>query len=505
MRVYGQLEFAQLEQVNGLGALLGPATAGRVVQDISGARAQPYFYDTVAWRQLLLSPILFSQSGSGAITIDWSKGLYQQFILTGHTIFSFINPVAGAVHTLIVTQQQLYNGAALKTPFRFVFNQNDMDPQRQPYQIPSVIQTDESQTFQWLYQAGVKPAYATVPAAAGASLNASVVSSISFASDGSFWVGLGSGGIQRFNTVDAGPGLRWGTTNINDSNTGSTANALIYSPNLEAVFYAITTTPFIAAVTYNKLSGTLTGTAYSNPASLPSGVGTSIACNPSGTVVAMGHSTTPFLSVYPITSQGFGAVYANPATLPANTVYSLAFSELGDYLAVVSQTSPFLQVYPFDQVTGFGTVVPNPSPLPAGSISSTAAHSVAWRPQGDFIAVAMTTTPFLYVVPFNRNTSAYGTPLAVTALSAACTGVAWSKCGTYLFATTGTTPFLYVYDFSAQNLSTLLTFDSAGPGSACADVAVAPNNEYFMVTTNSAPYVAQFPMPRKVKNWLRLK
>ena len=53
MKVYGPLEYAQLEQVNGIGSLLGPATCGRLVQDISGAAAVPLFYTGSAWVNLL--------------------------------------------------------------------------------------------------------------------------------------------------------------------------------------------------------------------------------------------------------------------------------------------------------------------------------------------------------------------------------------------------------------------------------------------------------------------
>lgn len=76
MRVYGQLKYMQLESVNGIGALVGPANSGRMVQDTSGARANPLFYDNTQWRSILLGPT------SGASTI--AKNL------------SYMGPASGA-------------------------------------------------------------------------------------------------------------------------------------------------------------------------------------------------------------------------------------------------------------------------------------------------------------------------------------------------------------------------------------------------------------------------
>lgn len=63
MKVYGELKYMQLEVVNGIGALTGPANSGRMVQDISGSLASPLFYDNTQWRSVLLGPT------SGASTI----------------------------------------------------------------------------------------------------------------------------------------------------------------------------------------------------------------------------------------------------------------------------------------------------------------------------------------------------------------------------------------------------------------------------------------------------
>ena len=67
------------------------------------------------------------------------------------------------------------------------------------------------------------------------------------------------------------------------------------------------------------------GTKYANPATLPTGTGTSVAFNSAGTAIAVAHYTTPCISTYPW-SAGFGTKYADPATLPTNEGLGVAFS-----------------------------------------------------------------------------------------------------------------------------------------------------------------------------------
>jgi hypothetical protein len=66
------------------------------------------------------------------------------------------------------------------------------------------------------------------------------------------------------------------------------------------------------------------GTKYSDPATLPTGVGTGIAFSPSGADIVVSHSTSPNVSTYPWSS-GFGTKYSNPATLPTGTGNGVAF------------------------------------------------------------------------------------------------------------------------------------------------------------------------------------
>jgi len=88
-------------------------------------------------------------------------------------------------------------------------------------------------------------------------------------------------------------------------------------------------------------------------------------------ILAVGHLTTPFISVYPWVSR-FGTKYADPATLPTGNGLSVAFSPSGNDIAVAHPTTPFISVYPWS--SGFGTKYTDPATLPAEG-----SRGVAWK------------------------------------------------------------------------------------------------------------------------------
>jgi hypothetical protein len=93
--------------------------------------------------------------------------------------------------------------------------------------------------------------------------------------------------------------------------------------------------------------------------------------------IAVGHDTTPFVTVYPWSSAGFGTKYADPATLPTNFGLSVAFSPDGASIATgFSSTSPYIRAYPWSG-SGFGTRYGNPATLPTGSASGVAFGQIA--------------------------------------------------------------------------------------------------------------------------------
>ena len=153
-----------------------------------------------------------------------------------------------------------------------------------------------------------------------------------------------------------------------------------FSPSKTEIAISHSGTPFVTVYPFQKFSGF--GTKYANPVTLPAATGRSVVFSPSGAHIAIAHDTTPFVSVYPWSS-GFGSKYANPVTLPTGSGRRVTFSPSGDVLAVAHFTTPFISFYPWSSGTGFGTKYANPGTLPR-----TAGYEVAFSPSGAHIAVA---------------------------------------------------------------------------------------------------------------------
>lgn len=509
MKVNGQLEKAQFEQI--ASAAPSPSPTGRVYANITNAnKAIPTFYDGTNWRPMLMgqTSALISQNSGTACTVDWSTGLYQMVVLTNHAVISFSNPQSGQEHILVVQQQAQENAGALKTPFNYKFNMIDQAVRRGNYQPISCSQSSEDQLWRWFYSTTIKPGYATIPFVYPnpATLPASQSNGIDISPDGKF---VCSGNTTSpfasvYPIFDGGGYLYYGNKNtVTPATAAAAIVAVSYSPDNNLIYTVGGTTPFLQGWFLDRGTGV---TVLSNPVTIPTGAGQCVDVHPSGVFVAVGHTTTPFMSVYPVTPGAWGTKLTNPLTLPAAQVNSIAFSRTGDYLAAAGQTTPFLQVWPIDPVTGFGTISSNPSSLPTGGPAGATGRGVAWRPQGDYIAMANTTSPFLYIVNFNRASGAFGASISVgsSTLANATNCVAWTPDGQYLLVGSATTPFLFIYDFSAQTIGAPLAFDGANPGGTINDMVVHPNGEYVMLSLNATPFIKTYALPRKAKNYLRL-
>lgn len=511
MKIYGTLESAQFEL---LSANPGNTPTGRFYMNITApAAGVPWIYDGSAWRRIMLGTSnasgFVTQNSTGTCTVDWSQGLFQQINLTAHCTIRFINPQAGQNHVLYVVQRVQETGlGTYNIPFVYKFDMADQDPKRGNYQPIGCGQSSESQVYTWFYSPGIKAAYVNIPfqAAVPATLPPATCFGIDVSPDGKY-VAQGCSttpfvGVSAF--FDGGAqsllGLR---NNVVPTAAANTANNICYHPDNWAYFVSSGTSPFIQGYFLDRGAGL---TAMANPATLPAGVGQCLAIHPTGAAVGIGHTTTPFMSFYPVSSAGFGVKYGNPVTLPAAQVNGLAFSPLGNYLAAASQTTPFIQVWPFDLTTGFGTILSNPSSLPINGPVGQFGKPIAWRPQSDYIAMAMASAPWLYVVNFNATTGVFGSSVSTAAstLSATVNCVQFTPDGQYLLVGTSTAPYLYIYDFSLFTIGAPLTYEASNPTGQVNDIVVHPSGEYVFVSMNVTPFIRTYLLPRKIRNYMKL-
>jgi Tol biopolymer transport system component len=75
----------------------------------------------------------------------------------------------------------------------------------------------------------------------------------------------------------------------------------------------------------------------------PDGTGYACAFSPDGRFLAVGHNTSPFITVYERSGTTFTKLSA--LTAPENTGWGCAFSPDGRFLAVSHSTSPHITVY----------------------------------------------------------------------------------------------------------------------------------------------------------------
>lgn len=517
MKVNGQLERAQMEQFK-TGFPSGSHPTARFGADTqNAARALPGFYDGTEWKQLAFSTTTnYPSKNSGKnVTIDWNDGLIQVLILTDNCLVSFSNPKENMNHTLIVKQAGYSSiSPVLTSMFQYILNMKDQETRLTPYQPAVSLPQSGIAVHKWQYKTAIKPAADSfVPRqqtpAWGAALSA--LSGISVAPAGDIFCG----------GATATPFTSWMTYGqtpyrpiVGPSNSPLAPTAAVaavtstaIAPDGLSVAYTSGTSPFVQLFAVSTKTGTPM-TVAPNPGTLPTGAGQCSAWHPTATHLAVGHATSPFLSVYPVNAEnsfGFGTKLTNPATLPAAQVNAVAFSPLGDFLTVASQTTPFIQTYLFDKnAVSVGTIVLDPPTLPAGGPAQ-GGKAVAWRPQGDYIAMGMSVSPYLYVVPFDRNTASYSLPLLIgTPPGAAVTSVQWTPDGEFLLVGTSVSPYLLVYDFGSKTIGSPMGYDFSPPGVAIRDIAVLPSGDQAILATGTTPFVMTQKLPTRVKNYLKL-
>lgn len=507
MKVNGQLEIAQAEQLAADPAL---APTGRFYANIANPlSALLKYFDGTTWQTLKTTSTtqVISQNSGKNVTVNWATGLHQKVVLTDHCTISFTNPQEGEIHRLFVVQNNTF-GSNVADIKRYNLNMPGQATQRQPYQPIGVLSQGVVTTYEWFYSANIQPGKSSIGEGYDAAPT-TAVAGMSISPDGKILV---SGGTTTpftsyFGVYDTPAEVQTQLVAKATPTPPAAAAAVkgtVFTPDMRAIFVVSGTTPFIQGWALDR--GVASGTAFTNPGTLPTGAGQCIAMHPSGFFVGVGHTTTPFMSIYDLlatgTSYGYGAKATNPVTLPAAQVNALAWCDQGDYIAAASQTTPFIQVWSW--VNGiFGTASTNPSTLPAGGPAGQLGHGIAWRPQGDYIAMAMTASPFLYVVPFDRATGAFGTALTINALASAATSVAWTPCGQYLVVTNNASPGLYVFDFSTGTIGTPMTFSpGSSPGAAVNDVVIHPNGETCYVGLNTA-VISQYNLPKTNKSYVR--
>jgi hypothetical protein len=166
-------------------------------------------------------------------------------------------------------------------------------------------------------------------------------------------------------------------------------NGAVFNPTPNVLFIAHNTSPFVSAYAWNKLTGF--GTKFANPGTLPNGDARAIAlrrlASATSDHVALAAGLTVFVHAYTFSKSGAGwiAKFGNPATLPTGLSGGVSFHPLGASLAVGHSTSPFITAYPWSG-SGFGVKYANPAVLAAAN-----GQGVIFSGTGGAVSLAHTT------------------------------------------------------------------------------------------------------------------
>lgn len=231
------------------------------------------------------------------------------------------------------------------------------------------------------------------------------------------------------------------------------------NPSGTKVAYGGGTTPFVQMSPWDDRAAGGWGTRYGNPATLPPGAVNALAFHPSGKWLLVAGALSPFARIYPIQRNGWGTALADPATLPLGTVSSCAWSPDGNYL-VLGQATGRVEVWAFD-ASGAGAWGAKGTSLSA-ILGSQTVLAAAWHPSGQYVAFGGSATGSLNLSIYQWTGSAFGTLLTNTEgegispavsftgggdVTGAVNALAWSPDGANLAIGESATPFVVVYPF----------------------------------------------------------
>ena len=163
--------------------------------------------------------------------------------------------------------------------------------------------------------------------------------------------------------------------------------------------------------------------------------------SPDNTVVAYGSHSSASVGAFSWSSvTGFGSKFSDPSTMPSGTSYNIRFNSQGTVLAVAHATSPYITTYPWSN--GFGAKFSNPA-IPLGDN----ARAVCFSPDGAVISIANIST----VISSYAWSNGFGTKyadLTVTPFTPAGLGCDFSSSGATLVVCGYSTPYIAAYPWS---------------------------------------------------------
>lgn len=216
--------------------------------------------------------------------------------------------------------------------------------------------------------------------------------------------------------------------------------------------------------------------------------GFAVAVHPDGNHVAVPHPSPSGagVSVWEWGPSGWGAEVVDDTSAAGTNAFDVAWSPDGAYLALAHSGSPFVTVYAWDGSSL--TAVSNPATLPPAQ-----ANTVAFSPGGGQL-VAGGPAPWLAAWTWSAGWGAFlnnapslpGTPQQV----------AFSPSGAHLACAHGTTPVISAWAFTGAGFGAKVANPATVPsalGGGGTSVAFTEAGDFLAVGHSASPYVSVYP------------
>lgn len=221
-----------------------------------------------------------------------------------------------------------------------------------------------------------------------------------------------------------------------------------------------------------------------DPSVLPPGIVKDVSWSPDSVYLGVAHDSNPYFTIYKRSYDTLTKIpdplFIPGGTLPSSYGSSLDWSPDGQYLATAVTQSPYIVVYSRSGDTF--TKLPDPSILPPDF-----ANYVSWSPDGVYLVVGHSLTPYFTI--YKRS----GTTLTKLANPASLpTGgvqyVSWSPDGQYISLSSLGSPWFLIYKRSGDTFTKLPNPDVLPPATTYKS-SWSPDGTYLSVAHNSSPYV----------------
>lgn len=298
-------------------------------------------------------------------------------------------------------------------------------------------------------------------------------------------------GVKIANPSTALPSTAAGLDSNSTPKTGTTTDTA------DVIFVAHGSSPYISAYNFSRNGF---GTKIANPSSLPNSTGNAITVHPTLQAVCMSTTSSPYLHAYQWnnTTKAFGTKYANPPTGLNTSTTDVHFkptsTTTSGHIAGCMANSPRIVIFNFTIASGFGTKVANPAVIPGSTMIS-----CRFSFNGTRIAGTASTAPFVHVWQFS---TVFGTkftdPISTNRPNGSPTRIRFRAGDTGLFIAHNGAPYLTVY-VPWQFNTTAFPTKAAAPATALQNVArsLAINSgtaggDVVLMGYSTTPYIAAY-------------